>query len=229
MTIRMRPARFASARLVTAGLAAAAALVTAVPAHADSFSRLPSGRAHGEDGLTIIRNKESVRVGPSLAANGAGRSAWVSGNVRVLAPNIDESDAGPNNGPLGEDDMPGSNGTSTTGAGATTTVVYVVGCQVNIGGLDLGGGGALGNLGPLAALGLNGSLSLGLAPGQVKYALVDRKQMTKPGTYYFNWRNSQMDIQGCGGYAQARSLAVVETTGNNHQKILLWGKPFSIG
>lgn len=63
----------------------------------------------------------------------------------------------------------------------------------------------------------------------VKYALVDRKQMTKPGTYYFNWRNAQMDIQGCGGYAQARSLAVVETTGNNHQKIQLWGKPFTIG
>ena len=223
-------------RLALVGIAAAAAFLTAVPtAHADSFQRLPGGKAVGE-GLTIYRSKESVRVGPSMAANSMGRSAWVSGNVRVVAPGIDTSDAGPNNGPRGEDAMPGSNGTSTTGAGGTTTVVYVVGCQVSIGQLDAGLRPGLGGLfdftgetGGIPLLGVGGNLNLPLSPGEVKYALVDRKQMTKPGTYYFNWRNAQMDIQGCGGYAQARSLAVVETTGNNHQKIQLWGKPFTIG
>ncbi|MFT4201381.1 MspA family porin [Gordonia sp. (in: high G+C Gram-positive bacteria)] len=226
MATRFQAAR----RAAVVGVAAAAALLTVIPtAGADTFRRLPAGKARGEDGLTIIRSAESARVGPSLAANGMGRSAWVSGHVRVLAPNIDETAAGPNNGPRGEDAMPGSNGTSTTGAGGTTTVVYVVGCQVDISGLSLGGGTGIGNLGAAPLLGLNGALSLGLAPGQVKYAIIDRKQMTKRGTYYFNWHNSQMDIQGCGGYAQARSLAVVETTGNNHQKIQLWGRPFSIG
>ncbi len=229
MTTRMR--------LTVVGAAVAAAVLTVLPtAHADSFTRLPNGRAYGE-GFTMYRTKESVRVGPSMVGNGMGRSAWVSGNVRVAAPGIGTGDAGPSNGPRGEQAMPGSNGASTSGSPGVVTVLYIVGCQVSIGGLDagvrgglaglFGGGGGENGLIPL--LGLGGSLSLPLAPGEVKYALVDRKQMTKPGTYYFNWRNSQMDIQGCGGQAQARSLAVVETTGNNHQKIQLWGKPFSIG
>lgn len=55
------------------------------------------------------------------------------------------------------------------------------------------------------------------------------KHLEEPGTYFLNWRNVQMEIQGCGGYAQARSYAVIEVTGEDHQKIQLWGKPFPIG
>lgn len=229
MTTRLRRAR----PIAVLAVAAATVLAIAAPADARGFTRLPAGKAAGE-GVTIIRSSESVRVGKSLAHNGLGRTAWVSGNVRVVAPGIEAREAGPNNGPRGESEMPGSNGASTTGAGATTTVLYVVGCQVSVGGLDAGINGSLGGLlaggsGPLSILGIGGTLSLPLAPGEIKYAMVDRKQLTKPGTYYFNWRDAQMDIQGCGGYAQARSLSVVETTGNNRQKLQLWGRPFSIG
>ena len=53
--------------------------------------------------LSNVKTGERVRVTQSLAANGAGRTAWVSGKVKVLAPGIDTREAGPNNGPRGED------------------------------------------------------------------------------------------------------------------------------
>ncbi|WP_245548341.1 MspA family porin [Gordonia araii] len=187
---------------------------------------LPNGTQRG-DGVTIVKTRERARVGPSMAANGAGRSVWVSGDVRVLAPGIDTRRAGPFNFPRGEDAMPGSNGTSSTGAAASLSIGYVVGCQVEIGAMQAGLGGSISVVTILDSFG--GSFSLPLAPGRIIYAQIERKQLTKPGTYYFNWRNSQMDIQGCGGYAQARSRVTLEVTGSDHQKITLWGRPFSIG
>ncbi|GAB08776.1 hypothetical protein GOARA_021_00130 [Gordonia araii NBRC 100433] len=194
---------------IAAGLVVSAALaLSAVPvAQADANFRLPNGKARG-DGFTIVKTGERIRVSPSLAANGAGRTAWVSGNVRVNAPGIDTREAGPNNGPRGEEDMPGSNGTSTTGAAATLSVGYVVGCQVDIGALSAGIGGSIGGATILDTLG--GSFTLPLAPGRIIYAQIEKKQMEKPGTYFFNWRRSQMEVQGCGGYAQARSYITVE-------------------
>ena len=82
----------------------------------------------------------------------------------------------------------------------------------------------------LAALtGVAGSFSLPLAPGRIVYAQIERKQLEEPGDYFFQYRNAQMEIQGCGGYAQARSYITVEATGENHRKMILWGKPFTIG
>ncbi len=224
-TVEGAARRWVRVSAVVGATVAACALAAVPSAHADRNFGLPNGKARG-DGFTIIKTGERIRVGPSLAANGAGRSAWVSANVKVLAPGIDTSEAGPNNGPRGEDDMPGSNGTSTTGAAASLSVGYVVGCQVDLGQMSLGLAGAIaGNA--LDAVG--GSFSIPLAPGRIVYAQIEKKQLQKPGTYFFNYRRSQMEIQGCGGYAQARSYVVVEKTGEDHEKLTLWGRPFSIG
>ncbi|MFT4201378.1 MspA family porin [Gordonia sp. (in: high G+C Gram-positive bacteria)] len=208
------------------GVAAAALAMTAVPS-ADA-ARLPNGKARG-DGFTIIRTGESYRVDHSMAANGAGRSVLVSGKATVLAPGIDTRESGPENDPLGEEEMPGSNGTSSTGAAATLSIGYVVGCQVDIGSLDLGLSAAITDIRSLGFGGAGGTISLPLAPGQIVYAQIDKKKLEKPGTYHFDWLRSQMEIQGCGGYAQARSHITVEKTGEDHEKVSLWGKPFTMG
>lgn len=219
------------ARRVASGtavaVAAAAALAVVPTANADTAFGLPNGRAKG-DGFSIYKYGEKVRISSSMAANAAARNAWVSGKVKVAAPGIEERESGPNNGPLGEDSMPGSNGTSNAGAAATLSVAYVVGCQVDIGDLDAGMDFGLLN-GGFGFDAISGSVSLPLAPGRVLYVLVAKKQMEKPGTYHFGYNSSTMAISGCGGYAQARSYVTVETSGNNHQKVTLWGKPFSLG
>ncbi|GAB20420.1 hypothetical protein GOEFS_115_00600 [Gordonia effusa NBRC 100432] len=212
---------------VLAGVAAAGIAVTGVaPAHADAFVRLPSGSQSG-DGLQLIRNGESARISPSLAANGMGRTAWVTGNVVLKAPNLKSSDPGPSGGSAGEAGIPGTNGTSNDGAAATLSVGYIVGCQVQIGNLSAG---ISGSINPTSGTpSASGTISLPIQPGQVVFAQLDSKDIKKKGTYYFSWKNTQLQIQNCAGYAQARSFVTVETSGENHQKVNLYGKPFSIG
>ncbi|NMO03094.1 hypothetical protein HH308_17915 [Gordonia sp. TBRC 11910] len=194
-------------------------------AHADSFVRLPNSSIGGYDGLRVAMTGMSARVSPSLASNGAGRVAWLSGDVTAYAPRIDRSPAGPNNGPAGESTMPGTNGAATNSAAATLTAGYIVGCQVAIGNLTLGGSLSVSQ----ASTGLSGALSIPLTPGTVTYAYLDYKNLTKPGTYHINYRDYQVNIEGCGGYAQARPYSVLETTGNDHQKLTVYGRPFSLG
>ncbi|GAB2670729.1 hypothetical protein GCM10027169_35680 [Gordonia jinhuaensis] len=221
--------------------AVAIAFSTYGTAAADTFVKLPDGQQSGA-GLTLTRTNEHVQVSPSLAANGAGRVAWVSGDVTLKAPKLKASPSGPANGPAGDTSgaasgpnstgntfpqfatVPGSGGVSTDGAAATLSVGYIVGCQVNISSLSAGGA-----LGISATPSLTGTLSIPLTPGNVTFALLDAKDITKAGTYHINWDRTQIAVQGCGGYAQARSFAVVETTGNDHVKMTLLGKPFSIG
>lgn len=220
-------ARRAALAGALAGAAAAGVAVTGVaPAHADAFVRLPNGTQTGDAGLTLIRTGESARISPSLAANGLGRTAWVTGNVVVKAPNLTASAAGPNNGPAGETGIAGTNGTSNDGAAATISVGYIVGCQVQIGNLTAGISGSINQAGTPTG---TGSISLPISPGQVLFAQLDYKNVKKKGTYYFGWKNTQLQIQNCAGYAQARSFVTVETSGEDHQKINLYGKPFSIG
>lgn len=208
------------------GAVATAVGLAAAPAHGEAFVRLPGGTATG-DGLTLTRSNEHAQISPSLAANGLGRTAWVSGNITLKAPNLKPSPAGPNNGPQGESASPGTGGVSTDGAAATLSVGYIVGCQVNIGSMTVGVTGSLNAISG-APTG-TGSISLPISPGQVAFAQIDYKDVEKPGTQYFNYDRVQLNINGCAGYAQARSYAVVETTGSDHQKVNLYGKPFSIG
>ena len=104
-----------------AGLGAAAAVVLGLmstgAANADTFVPLPGGEKvvnAGSVTAKIARNAESALVSPSLAANGAGRTAWVSGDVFAeLGGEIPEE-------------------------GATLTTGYIVGCQADITGLEGG-------------------------------------------------------------------------------------------
>ncbi|KQR98492.1 hypothetical protein ASG12_08610 [Williamsia sp. Leaf354] len=210
--------------------ATAVGLVSQGAANADTFQKLPNGAARG-DNLLITRSGESVQVSPSLAANGAGRNAWVSADITLYAPKLKAKKAGPNRGPAGETAIPGTNGVETNGASATLSAGYIVGCQVSIGSLSLGGGLSVNNTGTggVPSVGLNGSFALPLTPGQVSFVLLNYKNIEKAGTYYLSYDRAQLQVQGCGGYAQARSYAVVETTGDDHQKVTLYGKPFNIG
>lgn len=210
---------------VSAAAAVGVCASAAAPAHADAFVRLPGGTAHGA-GLTLTRSHESAQISPSLAANGLGRTAWVSADITLAAPNLKASPAGANNGPLGESTAPGTGGTSTDGAAATLSAGYIVGCQVNVNGVTTGVTGSINSTGVPSG---TGTLSVPITPGQVVFVQIDYKDVEKAGTYYFNYDRVQLQIQNCAGYAQARSYVTVETTGTDHQKVNLYGKPFSIG
>ncbi|MDV7083281.1 MspA family porin [Rhodococcus opacus] len=191
-----------------AGLGAAAAVVLGLmstgAANADTFVPLPGGEKvvnAGSVTAKIARNAESALVSPSLAANGAGRVAWVSGDVFAeLGGEVPEE-------------------------GATLTTGYIVGCQIDITGLEGGLGGSLSSGG----LDLSGSLSVPIAPGEVKFAKVKSKEDLKPGVSAIQYRDTQIEVQGCGGYAQARAYTVLEIPGNHYVKSTLYGQPFSIG
>jgi hypothetical protein len=191
-------------------------------ANADTFVPLPDGQKIGP-GVTVTRNGEHALISPSLAANGAGRVVWVSGNAVADVSVTPEGTVGPNNG---GNNAPGTNNSSTHGASQLSTG-YIVGCQVSIaddaisagisGGINLSGG----NLG--------GSIGLNLGPGEVKFVQIDFKDILKPGHYSVEYQDAEMDIQGCAGYAQARAYTVVEIIGDHYSKTTLYGAPFSIG
>ncbi|MGW6427366.1 MspA family porin [Nocardia sp. NPDC055053] len=191
-------------------------------AGADANVALPDGERAGP-GVTVKRTGERALVSPSLAANGAGRVAWVSGTVTADVTATPEGEVGPNNGPANK---PGSNNSSTHGASQLNTG-YIIGCQVAIGddaiaaglsgGIDLSGGS------------LGGSVGLDLGPGEVKFVQIEKKDILKAGTYSVEYQDVEIEVQGCGGYAQARSYSVVEIIGDHYSKTTLYGAPFSIG
>ncbi|MBU3061802.1 MspA family porin [Nocardia sp. NEAU-G5] len=208
------------ARLGVGAMAVVAALGLWSPgaARADSFIPLPNGHINGP-GVRIVSTGESAKVSPSLAANGAGRTAWVSGNVTVdlVTPN---GAVGPNNG---AQNNPGTNDSSTHGSSGLT-VGYIVGCQVSLGNLSAGAGFTITN--PPSVL---GAVSFPLSPGSVTWVQIDNIDMTKSGTYHLNYQDFDMNVQGCAGYAQARQFSVVEVIGADYSKTTLYGQPFTLG
>ena len=212
------------ARIAGVGAAAAVAmgLLSTGAANADTFVPLPDGQKSGPD-VTLTRSGEHALISPSLAANGAGRVVWVSGNAIADVNVTPEGTVGPNNGASG---APGTNNSSTHGASQLSTG-YIVGCQVSIadnaisagvsGGINLSGGS------------LGGSIGLNLGPGDVKFVQIDYKDILKPGRYSVEYQDAEIEIQGCAGYAQARAYTVVEIIGDNYSKVTLYGAPFSIG
>ncbi|MEV5838371.1 MspA family porin [Nocardia sp. NPDC052112] len=211
-------------RIAGAVVAAAAGmgLLSTGAANADVFVPLPDGHKLGP-GVTVSRTGEHALISPSLAANGAGRVVWVSGNAIADVSVTPEGTIGPNNGASG---APGTNNSSTHGASQLSTG-YIVGCQVSIadnaisagvsGGINLSGGS------------LGGSIGLNLGPGDVKFVQIDYKDILKPGVYSVEYQDAEIEIQGCAGYAQARAYTVVEIIGDNYSKVTLYGAPFSIG
>ncbi|WP_020172103.1 MspA family porin [Gordonia polyisoprenivorans] len=181
---------------------------------------LPNGSkvVTGLDGETVqtIRTGENAWPVPSLAANGAGRAAEVSGTYTVKT-------------------EPGVTGRVYVG--------FIVGCQINIEGLSGGLSGSLsGTLGSALTPGASGSLSIPLTPGQVKEEVVDYKSIGDSGIAAFQLDHFGIDVQQCGGFAQARSFVyvmagkgfkvdtdndVIDSDGGYIQSTL-WGKPFSL-
>ncbi|MBO0855040.1 MAG: MspA family porin [Nocardia sp.] len=202
--------------LMTAG--AAVGIWSPGAAVADVTVPLPDGHIDGP-GIHIASSGERAVISPSLAANGAGRTAWVTGNVTVDI-QTPPGTVGPKNGASND---PGTNDSSTHGA-SQVTVGYVVGCQVALGNMSASLGATL-STSPT----VSGGISFPLAPGQVKWVQVDYLEMPTSGRYFLNYQDYSMDVQGCGGFAQARQFAVVEKIGPDFAKSTLYGRPFSLG
>ncbi|RJO76396.1 mspA family protein [Nocardia panacis] len=209
-----------------AGIGAATAVVLGLlstgAANADTFVPLPDGQRVGP-AATITRNGEHALISPSMAANGAGRVVWVSGNAIADVTETPEGKSGPGNGPLGE---PGTNNSSTSGVSQVNTG-YIVGCQVSISDTAISLGGSANA--DLESAGVSATIGIDLAPGQIKWVQIDSKDITKPGVYSIEYQDTEIGIQGCAGYAQARAYTVVEIIGLHHYKTTLYGMPFSIG
>ncbi|GAB4589109.1 MspA family porin [Nocardia sp. IFM 10818] len=212
-----RVAVFGAAASVAVGLLSTGA------ANADAFVPLPDGQKTSPAGVTISRVGEHAVISPSLAANGAGRTAWVSGKVFADVTNTPEGEVGPWNGAT---NAPGTNNSSTHGASRLTTG-YIVGCQVSI--ADDAIGAKVGASVDTSGFGLSGGLSLNLGPGQVKFVAIQGKDILKNGTYAVEYQDTPIEVNGCAGYAQARAYTVVEIIGDHYSKTTLYGQPFSIG
>ncbi|MGW0252341.1 MspA family porin [Nocardia goodfellowii] len=187
-------------------------------ADADVVVPLPDGHIEGP-GITIDSRGERAIISPSMAANGAGRTSWVSGNVTTEVETPDGV-VGPNNGP---ENFPGTNNSGTHGA-SNLTVGYIVGCQVALTNLSANTAFTLS-----ATPSLTGGFSFPLAPGQVQWVAINNIDLVKSGSYTINYQDVPMEIQGCAGYAQARQFSVVEIIGREYVKATLYGQPFSIG
>ncbi|MGW5382598.1 MspA family porin [Nocardia sp. NPDC003963] len=192
-------------------------------AHADVFLQLPDGSKDGA-GVRIDRVHERALLSPSMAANGAGRVVWVSGIVTADVTVTPEGEVGPTNGATG---APGTNNSSTSGQSRINTG-YIVGCQVSIGSDAVGAGLSAGTSVQRGGS-VSGSVGIQLAPGEVKLVAIDGKNIPAPGRYSIQYRDHELEIQGCAGYAQARSYTVVEIIGEHYSKTTLYGAPFSIG
>ncbi|MET9492896.1 MspA family porin [Nocardia sp. NPDC006630] len=185
---------------------------------ADTIVPLPDGHIEGP-GVKITSVGERAIISPSLASNGAGRTAWLSGNViaEVVVP---DGTVGPNNGPK---NFPGTNDSGTHGS-SNLTVGYVVGCQVALGALTANTAFTIST-----SPSLIGGFSFPLSPGQVNWLSINNIELVKSDTYQMQYQDIPMDIQGCGGYAQARQFSVVEVIGADYAKVTLYGQPFSLG
>jgi hypothetical protein len=212
-----------------AGLGAAAAVALSVMstgvASADTFIPLPDGSKTGPN-VTVSRTAESALSSPSLAANGAGRVAWVSGtvtaDVRGITEVTDVPDANSTTNNAGT--YNGTNATTTHGVSRVSTG-YIVGCQVDITGLSASPSFSA----DLESLAPSLGLSVPLNSGEVKYVPVAAKDIKKDGVYALQYQDAELQVQKCGGFAQARSYSVVEIVGNDYSKTVLYGAPFSIG
>ncbi|MBF6351062.1 MULTISPECIES: MspA family porin [Nocardia] len=207
---------------VAAAAAAAVGLLSTGAANADTFVPLPGGELHhtlpNGLGVTARIANESALINPSMGSTPLHRNAWVSGSAQVEV--------------HGE-----HNGTKITPG-------YVVGCQVDISGGGANGGADVTGNGDNVTGKLSSGGNLTLGPGQAtSFLLLD---LEKPDVYgneghtfaikfkgangSVTWSDSTIALNGCGGYAQARSFVRVEvSTDQGISEFRVWGQPFSLG
>ncbi len=196
---------------VVAALVAAtvAGPVLAGPA---SAAGLPNGYKRVSEGAVTVqtwRTGESALPALSMAANGAGRSAVLSGKITTTL----------------------SKGTGKLRVG------YLVGCQVSLGNLTAGLSSTIS-----ATPTVTGTVSFPLAPGEIKLVQLSTQNITG-GHAMYQYSGVEVQVQGCGGAAQARSYARVEAVegyeidASNTTNIggtgayvqsTLYGQPFSL-
>lgn len=174
-------------------------------AQADTFVPLPDGDQSLETAIGIpvdlSRTEERAVVSPALAGNGMSRTATLSGTVYATAPGA-------------------TSGTLVTG--------YLLGCQVDLsGGVSLGGDIFIQPNLVFPEI----SPSINLLPGGVANVKLNTKNLDpEAGAVGFAYSNRGVQVDGCGGYAQARAYSVL-TVKNDHgsAEVTLYGQPFSIG
>ncbi|MFW0796227.1 MspA family porin [Gordonia sp. CPCC 205515] len=209
--------------IVVAGVATIAPIVGHGVAQADTQVRLPGQTVSKKlaDGttLTITRSRESARINPSLGGTPLHRNAWVSGRYDVTS----------------------SDKKARFGIGSG----YIVGCQLTLGGKSTSQGNATPNMteGTVTATAQTGG-SVTIGPGQAATFFVNDREYQDPfggrahdqsikfsgGEGAVSYTNATMMINGCAGYAQARSFAKVQImTEHTTQVVWMYGKPFSLG
>ncbi|MFC9556432.1 MspA family porin [Rhodococcus sp. NPDC056960] len=209
-----------------AALAVAVGLLATGVASADTFIPLPDGSKEGPN-ATVTRTGESALVSQSLAANGAGRVAWVSGTVTVDVRGIPEVTDVPvaNGAPSSTAGINNGTNASTTHGVSRVSTGYIVGCQVDVTGLSASPSFSADSSSISPSLGL----TVPLNSGEIKYVPVTAKDIPKDGVYAVQYQNAELQVQKCGGFAQARAYTVVEIVGNDYSKTVMYGAPFSIG
>ena len=111
------------------------------------------------------------------------------------------------------------------GTSGTLTTGYIVGCQIDITGLSSTVGGSLNLLS--ASAGLSGSFTFPLKPGQAVFVPLGT-QAFAGNDASIQYQSVGIDVQQCGGYAQARAYSTVTTSGDYVIKSTLYGQPFSL-
>ncbi|ADG97736.1 MspA family protein [Segniliparus rotundus DSM 44985] len=189
-------------------------------AHADVWYDLDDAeRSVTNDEGTYVDLKlydNHVLVSQDESANGAGRTAWVSGTIyaKIQGPAVD-----------GKSPLELTNNYNQYGIIVRSG--YDIGCQVDVTGLSagLGFGAHLGTL----SLGLGGDLNIPLTPGQVQRVEVAYRDTLGAGEYYLQYQDLRLSIQLCGGYAQARPYAIVQVPSNFYVLNTVYGTPFNMG
>ncbi|MFE2962039.1 MspA family porin [Nocardia tengchongensis] len=227
--------RARSGRVLGVAVAAAAGLSgfgPAAPVQADTFIPLPGGSITRQlaDGtnLTVRITGESAKISGSMGSTPVHRNVWTTAVASI--------------------DLDGPSASTAT---IKISPGYVVGCQVDISGLSAnstGGGGYNADLtgASLGTLGANEQMGSGitLGPGQAvarlmldlerpdDYGQESHKRYNKvPGPHAsVSWTDETFSVDGCGGYAQARTFVAAEVDSTTFiGNLVLYGEPFTIG
>ncbi|WP_067818275.1 MspA family porin [Nocardia inohanensis] len=216
------------------GVALAAALALGLgPAgvgRADTFIPLPGAVITRQlaDGtvMTVRIADESATISGSMGDTPMHRNVWTSAHATV--------------------DLDGPSASTAT---IKISPGYIVGCQVDIGSFSpsesaseeatVSSSGITPGL-PSETLGAG----ITLGPGQAKallmldlekpddYGMESHKRYNKvPGPHAgVTWADETFAVDGCGGYAQARSFIAAEVDSSNYiGNLVLYGQPFSMG
>ncbi|GED97110.1 MspA family porin [Gordonia crocea] len=205
-------------------VATAASVLAPALAGADTRVVLPSQtdtKRMGDGTLvTMSRSQERAIVNASVGGTPVHRNAAVSGQYRIR--------------------------TSEPAKKIQLRAGYVVGCQVNFGGVKgQGGSGTIDTTPEPVEIKPSGGATFTLGPGQAtNYYIVDTEKADdfgnekhepkvtwkKKDDVKFGYYNTQLTLNGCAGFAQARSIAnVLVETKHATEYLVFYGRPFSLG